>query len=538
MSELDTVSLLQAVGGLGLFLLGMVVMTDALRVLAGARIRTALMRFTRSPTTGALTGAASTALLQSSSATTVAAVGFVGAGLMSFRSALGIVFGANLGTTVTGWIVLWLGFKLDLVALLLPCVFVGTLLKLLGKGRLASSGLALAGFGLIFVGIEQMQLGMSGLQGMLGQLDLPADTWIGRFQLLLLGGVFTVVTQSSSAGVATVLTAMHADAISLAQGLALVVGMDIGTTATAVIATIGASAATRRTGYSHFIYNVITGVSAFLLVTPYVFLLGRFWPEALTGNEQIALVLFHTGFNLLGVLLVLPVAGRFARLMMRVVPETDGSFTTRLDPALLKEPAVALDAVTASVVEEFAALLGNVRALLGSASGDSGATLQAIQQALDETHAYADRITRDSEKPDGHPLVEVFHVLDHLQRLNERCDEDAGRARDARTWPELEPDLRQLVSTSRAIARSMGDQRWEDAEQRARENSEALAARAGPVRDSIMHAVAAGRIDVERATRGLESIRWLRRVSHHLAQITHHLRRLAELPDGRGTEDA
>jgi len=162
MPDVDVTSLLQTLGGLGLFLFGMVVMTDALRVLAGASIRDALMRFTRSPLSGAITGAASTAILQSSSATTVAAVGFVGAGLMGFNSALGIVFGANVGTTLTGWIVMGLGFKLDLGALMLPIVLVGTLLRLFGRGRIANAGLAAAGFGVIFVGIEQMQLGMAG----------------------------------------------------------------------------------------------------------------------------------------------------------------------------------------------------------------------------------------------------------------------------------------------------------------------------------------------------------------------------------------
>jgi phosphate:Na+ symporter len=131
----------------------MAVMTEGLGALAGDAVRAALMRFTRSPVSGAVTGVATTALLQSSSATTVAAVGFVGAGLIGFPDALGIIFGANIGTTVTGWLVALLGFKPQLGALASPLVFVGAVLRLFGRGRMASIGYALAGFGLIFVGI-------------------------------------------------------------------------------------------------------------------------------------------------------------------------------------------------------------------------------------------------------------------------------------------------------------------------------------------------------------------------------------------------
>ena len=145
--------IVQVLGGLGLFLLGMIIMTEGLRELAGDMIRSALMRFTSSPVTGAATGAISTAILQSSSATTVAAVGFVGAGLMTFDSSLGIIFGANIGTTITGWLVALFGFKLKLGTIMLPLILAGAILRLFAAGRLSSTGYALAGFGLIFVGI-------------------------------------------------------------------------------------------------------------------------------------------------------------------------------------------------------------------------------------------------------------------------------------------------------------------------------------------------------------------------------------------------
>ena len=149
--------LITALGGIGVFLLGMVVMTEGLKSLAGARISAWLADATRSPASGAVTGAIGTAILQSSSATTVAAVGFVGAGILTFSQSLGIIFGANLGTTITGWMVALVGFKLKLGSLLLPLIFGGVLLRIFASGRLASIGYACAGFGLIFVGIDLLQ---------------------------------------------------------------------------------------------------------------------------------------------------------------------------------------------------------------------------------------------------------------------------------------------------------------------------------------------------------------------------------------------
>ena len=134
-----------ALGGLGLFLLGMVVMTEGLRKLAGESLNAWLTRFTHSPSSGALTGTLATAVLQSSSATTVTTVGFVAAGLLTFPQALGIVFGANVGTTVTGWMVALLGFKLKIGAAALPVIFVGAMLNIFGRARWSHTGRVLAG---------------------------------------------------------------------------------------------------------------------------------------------------------------------------------------------------------------------------------------------------------------------------------------------------------------------------------------------------------------------------------------------------------
>ena len=290
--------LAQVAGGIGLFLLGMIVLTDGLRALAGNAMRSALMRFTKSPVSGALTGATSTAILQSSSLTTVAAVGFVGADLITFPDALGIIFGANIGTTLKGWIIALLGFKFSLGNIFLPLVFVGAILKLFTKGRLSTIGYTIAGFGLIFVGITYMQSSMSELHSFISFENLPADSITSRLFLVLIGIVFTAITQSSSAGVVAALTALYAGLINFNQAAALVIGMDIGTTMTAALATIGGSVGVKRTGFSHVIYNLLTATGALILLTPYTRIWEYFSPGSLINNAEIALVGFHTFFNM------------------------------------------------------------------------------------------------------------------------------------------------------------------------------------------------------------------------------------------------
>lgn len=295
-----TGDMMRALGGLGLFLLGMLMLTEGLRGLAGPVLREALARFTRTPLSGTVTGAVVTAVIQSSSATTVTVVGFVGAGLLTFPQALGVIYGANLGTTATGWIVLIFGFKMNLGQAVLPVVLAGALLKLFGNVRAGLLGASLAGFSLLFLGIDFMQEGMGALKGALTPNDFPGDTFLGRIQLVAIGAAITAITQSSSAGVTAALVALGAGSITFPQGAAMVIGMNVGTTCTAMLATLGGSTATRRTAWAHLIFNVVTGVIAFALLGPFTKLIEAV-PDSLT-----ALVSFHTAFNLLGITLFLP----------------------------------------------------------------------------------------------------------------------------------------------------------------------------------------------------------------------------------------
>jgi len=253
-------------GGLGIFLIGLIIMTKGLQSLAGDTLRNAMLHFTKSPYSGALSGAIMTTLLQSSSATTVAAVGFVGAGIISFSQSLGIIFGANIGSTFTGWLVAIFGFKFNLETFVLPFIFLGAILKLFAKENVASAGFTLAGFGLIFVGIDTMQESVKGFETILTPDILPMDSIGGRLFLIGIGIVVTMITQASSAGIAMTLTLLYGGAVNFEQAAALVIGMDVGTTVTAAMATIGANINAKRTGFSHVIYNLLSAIFAFLFI--------------------------------------------------------------------------------------------------------------------------------------------------------------------------------------------------------------------------------------------------------------------------------
>lgn len=515
--------MLETTGGLGLFLLGMIIMTDGLRSLAGHTIRNVLIRFTHTPLTGAITGATTTAILQSSSATTVAAIGFVGAGLITFSSALGIIFGANIGTTITGWIVVLLGFKFKLGTLMLPVILIGVLLRLFGNERLSRIGYTLAGFGLIFIGITYMQQGMSGFQSSFLPAAFSVDTLQSKMQLLVIGIMFTVITQSSSAGVAVAITALHADTIHFQQAAILVVGMDIGTTVTAAIATIGGSIESRRTGFSHVIYNLITGTGAFLFIPVYIYLWTLISADALSLHSETALVAFHTLFNILGVIIVLPFTKNFALFMQRIIPENGPVYTQSLDQSLLNEPAVAITATRTTVHLIFIDLLRYINRLLGGNFSAKSLNLDKIHRALDETQSYIDNIHLGEEKTtERETLIAIIHSLDHLQRLARRCKE-TNRTRTINMYPDLANDRRTMVASNSAIIQQIENDNWQEVIHHATTCNRQIESQVQPVRKNIMENIIIDKIDVPLANEYLDALRWLDRVSDHIERITHHL---------------
>src|ERR1700754_3178636 len=272
---------ISVLGGVGLFLLGMTVMTEGLKALAGSALRTVLSRAAATPLRGSFWGALVTLMVQSSSATTMTTIGLVSAGLLTFPQGLGLVFGANVGTTGTGWLVALIGVRVSLTAAALPMIFVGALIKLLASGRVSGAGAALAGFALVLFGLTTLQQGMGGLAERVKTADLPtvlaapgAAWWsgmLGVLALVLVGLVMTAVMQSSTASIALTFAAHYSGAVGLDQACALIIGQNIGTATSSAMAAIGASTTAKRLALAYILFKLIAAVIAvglFPVVTP------------------------------------------------------------------------------------------------------------------------------------------------------------------------------------------------------------------------------------------------------------------------------
>lgn len=372
-----TVAMLSGLlGGIGLFLLGMWLMTEGLRLAAGGALRDLLARSTRTPLRGLLSGVAITGLVQSSSAVTVATIGFVNAGLMDLRRAVTVIYGSNVGTTMTAWLVALVGLNVDVKAFALPAVGVGMFLRISGSGRHAAIGQAMAGFGVFFLGIDLLKLGFQGL----GEGFDFAGMSGGPIGLLLFTGIgflLTLFMQSSSAALAVVLTAAAGGVVPLAAAAAMVIGANVGTTSTAALAVIGATSNAKRVAAAHVAFNLFTGVVALVALPLLLYgveLLRRMVGAA--GEPAVILALFHTVFNVLGVVLMLPLTSRLVALLERRFRSTeeDESRPRFLDRNVARTPTLALPALSM----ELRRIAGIAKRLLAEALNQERPDLQRI----------------------------------------------------------------------------------------------------------------------------------------------------------------
>lgn len=339
----------EGVGGLGLFLLGMWLMTSGLKLAAGRALERILGEWTRTRVRGLVAGVLITSIVQSSSAITVAAIGFVNAGLLSFRQSIWVLFGANVGTTMTGWLVALVGFNFKIEAFALPLLGIGMLMRFSGEmTRTGALGTAVAGFGGLFLGIEFLRESFADLAFLFSPTTFAATGVFSGFVYVMGGILLTVAMQSSSAALAVALSAAGGGLIPVTSGAALVIGANVGTTVTAVFAAIGATANARRAAGAHVLFNLLTGAVALLLLPWLVAWIdgARRWldPAAPTATT---LALFHTAFNVLGVLLMWPLADRlisFLQSRFRTADEDAGN-PQHLDANVAAVPTLALDAL-------------------------------------------------------------------------------------------------------------------------------------------------------------------------------------------------
>ncbi|MBD8890742.1 Na/Pi cotransporter family protein [Roseibium litorale] len=505
---------LALLGGTGIFLFGMFVLTDALRQLANARMRAVLTRFTRSPFSGAVAGMFTTAIIQSSSATMVTVISFVGAGLITFPQALGVIYGANIGTTITGWIVALLGLKLSLETAALPLLLVASLMRTAGNARVARIGLVLAGFCLIFIGLGMMQNGAAVFRDWLTPQSLPADTWLGRFYLLLLGAVITLIIQSSSAGVAMALVLYSAGSVTLAQGASLIVGMDVGTTATALLATFGGSRNMRRTAVAHVVYNIITGLAAFLFLGAITKALG----SVFAANDPAALVTFHSLFNILGAVLMLPVSGPFARLIIALIPSENDALTDALDRRLLPDTLAALTAVQTTETRIARRIFG---AMGGRLSGTAHAAPDVssdaeVSVALGELETFLSAIKADPDQARETSLFSaLLHETDHLRRL-------LRRSQAHEFVPVLLSDrkLRRAALVLGGLLNRAAQDGDRTIPQRLARLEQWVNHRTMQHRRALLLGEHAGIYSLPEVFAHTDALRWLQRSLHHAARIT------------------
>src|SRR5246127_2734023 len=355
-------------GGVGLFLLGMTVMTDGLKATAGSALRTVLGKAAATPLRGALWGAIATLIVQSSSATTMTTIGLVSTGLLTFPQGLGLVFGANVGTTGTGWLVALIGVRVSLSTYALPMIFVGALARLLAGGRAAAAGGALAGFALVLYGLTTLQQGMGGLAEQLHPSDLPAvlgTTWwsglYGLLALVVVGLVMTAVMQSSTAAIAVTLSAHYAGAVGLDQACALIIGQNIGTATSSAMAAIGASSTAKRLALAYILFKLIAALIALGLFPVTIPLLVR---ASHTIDGVTLLAAYHTAYNVIGVAVLLPIVNSFTRFVERLLPDRNLALTRCLDPSALTVPIATEEAVRRTVARALGAVCQSLGGVL------------------------------------------------------------------------------------------------------------------------------------------------------------------------------
>ena len=337
-------------GGIALFLIGMEYMENGFKSLSGGVLEKILKQFTSNTIKAITTGFVSTAIVQSSSLISIIVISFLGAELITLASAIGVIFGSNLGTTATAWLVSLFGLKIKISIYAMPMLVMGIMIPLLLKDR-SYRGFAsiLIGLGVIFLGIGYMKEGFETLKEGIDLAAYAMDGYAGIFVYVLVGAVATVVIQSSSATMALIITALATGQIEYANALALAIGANLGTTVTAVLGALKSNENGKRLAVAHFIFNMITGLIAIAFIYKLTDLVD--YLSIIIGidanNYAMKLALFHTIFNLLGVLVVSPFIKYLVRFLEKLfIPTTIETGTAKyLDESSLTVPDIALGAV-------------------------------------------------------------------------------------------------------------------------------------------------------------------------------------------------
>ena len=429
------------IGGLGLFLYGMIQMSEGLKKAAGKRLKNILESMTRRRVIGCLVGAGVTALIQSSSAATVMVVGFVNAGLLTLKQAISVIIGTNIGTTATAWLVSISGFEgLKITTYALPAIGVGFALQIFGRTRTVKNiGEIILGFGILFIGIDFMKGGFSGLEKSPGTQKIFIKAAENPVLAILAGMLVTMLIQSSSAAVASVQLLAMAGAFGTNWGVALnvsipfILGSNIGTTITAQLAALRANLNGRRAAWAHTMFNVMGA----LICVWFISLIGKLvqtiapW-ELKQATIAASIAIAHTTIKAFEAVFFLPLTGVLEKVVVKLVPEKPGDLLGQpiaLEKHLLATPELAMNQVRREIIrmgrtckqavnQAVEGLVENDRGKLGSAR-----TLEDVTDTLqyEITSYLAALSTKEISDEMSAELPVLLHTINDLERIGDHA---------------------------------------------------------------------------------------------------------------------
>lgn len=482
--------LITFLGGLALFLFGMKTMSDGLQKVAGPTMRSILSTMTGNRISGVCTGLLITSMVQSSSATTVMLISFVSAELLTLTQAVGVIMGANIGTTVTGWIVALFGFKFKIILLSFPAIVLGFMPRLLGMQKLVDWGEVLLGFGVLFLGLDFMQDSVSNLKDSAAILafvqSVDASTLTNRLWAVAIGALITMIIQSSSATMTITMTLAAQGIIDVPSACALVLGENIGTTITANLAALGASREAKQTAISHSIFNLFGAIWAILLFNHYLQFIDFIVPGALidsTNGQVISMValaahiaIFHTMFNVINTLLFLPFVKQIAWTARKIVPSDrlkQRPILQYLDPHVISSPPMALHAVRMemyNMIKEVKSMLDMVIQLIEAPATKMGLVAEAISQSENkvdylekEIIQYLVMITQgETSRSEAREITGMIGAVHYIERIGDRCESlqrIMARRYDQKIdqSPEATRQLLEISHTTRQFLRLIAD---------------------------------------------------------------------------------
>lgn len=380
---LEHLDIWRLLAGLGIFLFGIFLMEESIKLLAGRAFKSLIRRYTDTRVKGILTGTISTAVLQSSSAVSLMVLAFTGAGLMTLVNAIAVMMGTKIGTTMTAWIVAVFGFKFEIEAFALPMIGIGGLglIFLANSARYVNISKLFVAFGFLFLGLDYMK---GSVEDLAASFDLTTIPDLGLWFYVLIGLLLTAIMQSSSATIAIVLTVLFTGVISFNAAAAMVIGANIGTTVTVLLGSLGGIPVKKQAALSQLIFSAGTGVVAFLLLPVLTWLVLDVFK--FSENPVLGVALFHTMFNVIGVMIffpLIPAIASFAEKKFDIEMIHLSKYITKTNTEV---PEAALEALRKEVLNQLTVSMAYIRRLYGIDKPQKGKEY-ADYSALERYHA-------------------------------------------------------------------------------------------------------------------------------------------------------